>query len=280
MSIEQDIRAQFDGAASTLSPETAETFRQQMQARGLSAEQIDATLAKHRIGAPSQTPTETTPVTPKQYAPDIGPDGLPRLTAAQTAQAAETLRKFWTGDPSVLEQALKNAGAGAPVTEPAPDGRTDDEREFDASSLASPVDPSGYDLNGIHLGRDQGDSGELAKLDRTLRSTMSELSVAKSLGRSTAEAFMDSADTYAQVAEAGPLAVKQYHLEQSALFARVARIGWQEAAKQMAGWLQKMSPETKAFIASGAVESAVARVKLYQAFTLSQARAGMKGSKT
>jgi len=70
------------------------------------------------------------------------------------------------------------------------------------------------------------------------------------------------------------------HLEQNSLFARVTKVGWQEAAAQMKPWMAKMSDATREFLgSSGSLESATARVRLWQAFQLVQARAGMGGKK-
>lgn len=105
---------------------------------------------------------------------------------------------------------------------------------------------------------------------------MSELSVAKALGLATAEAFADSASAWSKLAGQGELAVKTYHLEQNALFARVTKIGWAEASQQMKPWLAKSSDGTREFLASsGSLESAPARVRLWQTFQLATARAKM-----
>ena len=268
--VEQEVRAAFETATNTISADTAERFRKEMEERGLDP---SAALAKH--GA-SPSPGEQQPVTPQRYAPDIDPaTGLPRFTPDQTKALAENLKKFWTGDPTVLDAALKNASA-APIVAPAgPDTRTELERDFDASSLAG-VRPEEYALDGAYVGRGQINPA----MDRTIRTALGELSVAKSLGVTTVEAFLDSGREYAAVAAKGDLAVKQYHLEESAKFARVNRVGWQQAAAEMKPWLEKVSPATREFLAkSGAVESAAGRTRLYQAFTLQRERAGMKGGK-
>jgi hypothetical protein len=269
---EQEVRLAFELGTNTISAETAEKFRRQMEVRGLNP---DAALAQHGHGVGSRLaadPSQATPKPAQRLAVDIDPVKLPRLSAEQTAKAAETLRKFWTGDPAVLEAALNNAGA-APVALAAPDTRTEEEREFDNSSLAAPVDPASYDLNGLWLGR-EADLSQLPERDRTIRSTMSELSVPAALGRATAEAFADSASEWSRLAGRGEVAIKQFHLEQSALFARVTKMGWQEAASQMKPWLAKMSEGTREFLrASGSLESAPARVRLWQAFQLVRERA-------
>lgn len=281
-----------DAEHSVVSPETANAFAEQMRARGLDPTE---TLARYGYGQKPQprvepdgnTPPANQPSPKPQDVPrearhamaDIGPDGLPRLTAEQTAALADNLRKFWTGDPEALEAALK--GAGVPAEQPVADTRTEEERSFDGSTLGA-VQPSEYDLNGLWVGHNVSDrfgylDNDLPAMEASLRSTMSELSVPKALGRQMAEDMIASSDVFEALSDAGDeVAAKQYHLNESAAFARVTKVGWQEAAAQMKPWLAGMSAETKEFLAkSGALESAAARVRLWQSYQLATARAKM-----
>jgi len=279
MSTEQEIRAAFDHGNSVVSTEAAEKFAEQMRARGLDP---SAALAKHGVAASQPaTPGDQALPKPTQYTPDIDPaTGLPRLTAAQVEQAADTLRKHWTGDPAALEAALARAGA-KPLAPTAPDDRSEEEREFDASALAPSVDGSAYELNGVWLGKNV-DIATLAQTERAMRSSMAELSVPKALGRQMAEDLIAGAAKWSEVSERGPLAVQQHHANENALFARATRVSWAQAAAEMKGWLAGMSEGTRSYLASsGALESANVRVRLWQSYQLAQARAGMRkgGSK-
>jgi hypothetical protein len=106
---------------------------------------------------------------------------------------------------------------------------------------------------------------DLPRMEASLRSSMSELTVPKSLGRQMAEDMIASSDAFEALSNPGDeVAAKQYHLNESATFARVTKVGWQEAAAQMKPWLAGMSEETREFLAkSGALESAAARVRLW-----------------
>ncbi len=279
MSTEQEVRRALELGTNTISPETAERFRQQMAARGLDP---SATLTKHGVGQQTPPDPSNTPKEPQRMATDIDATGLPRLTGEQTEQAAATLRRFWTGDPAELEAALKNAGA-SPVDQPAPDNRTEEEREFDASNLAA-VQPSEYQLDGLWVGRNATDrqgylAADVPTLERTIRGTMAELQVPQALGRQFADDMLASRDKWSALSEAGdPVSAERHYMEQSTLFTKVAKVGWQEAAAQMKPWLAKMSAATREFLArSGALESAPARIRLWQSFQLSQVRAKMVG---
>ncbi|HLG45274.1 MAG TPA: hypothetical protein VKY24_03445 [Reyranella sp.] len=288
-----------DAEHSVVSAETANAFAEQMRARGLDPTE---TLARYGYGAKPSERVEpdngnATPkadgTTPKADPPpvpirreqrdaglDIDPTtGLPRFTAEQTAALADNLRKFWSGDPAVLEAAL--AGAGAPAEQPIADTRTEAERSFDGSTLAS-VKPEEYELNGLWVGHNVSDrfgylNNDLPAMEASLRSIMSKLSVPKAVGRQFAEDMIASSDAFEALSNAGDeAAAKQYYLEQSAAFARVTKVGWQEAAAQMKPWLAGMSEETREFLAkSGATESVAARVRLWQAYQLAMARSKM-----
>jgi len=278
---EQAVRAAFQTGATEVTDAAREQFVAQMRARGLDPSQ---TLAKHAPQQPGGSkPSAASPATPPQrLSPDIDAQGVPRLNAAQVEQAAATLRRYWSGDPAVLEAELARAGA-KPLAEPIADTRTDEQREFDSSTLAPPVDPASYDLNGLWLDRAARDGrydvAELPALEGAIRSTMAELSIPKVLGRTFAEDMADSASVFGKLSEKGDdVAVQRYHLEQSALFARVTKVGWAEAAAQMKPWLARMSKDAREFLAdSGALESAPARVRLWQSFQLQQARSRMGG---
>src|SRR5258708_17697224 len=114
MSTENDIRQQFLTGTSTVSDATAQTFRGQLTARGVSAEQIDATLRAHGYGQRvEQSDAPALKAAPMQI--DIDPaTGVRGLTSAETLQAADTLRKFWSLDPAALELALEQAGVPKP----------------------------------------------------------------------------------------------------------------------------------------------------------------------
>src|SRR5262249_42985907 len=134
------------------------------------------------------------------------------------------------------------------------------------------------DLNGIWLGRDV-DLATLAQTERAMRSSMAELRVPAALGRTFAEDLIAGAATWAELS-GDTVAVQQHHAEQNALFARATRVSWAEASAAMKPWLASMSEATRSYLAnSGALESAAVRVRLYQSYTLAQARAGMKGRK-
>lgn len=269
---EQEVRRAFELGTNTVSPETAASFRQQMAARGLDP---SATLAKHGVGQ-QQPPADTTS-RPKatSYAPDIGPDGLPRFTSEQTNALAENLKRYWSGPMEVLEAALKNAGV-APINEPVTDTRTDEEREFDNSSLGAGA-PGDYDLNGLWLGR--GASLEdMAELTGPIRTALSALSVPKAAGMSFAEALVDSRAATEALADKSPEAQQTYHMNQRADFARAAKIGWEEAAAQMKPWIAKLPAETREFLANaGAFNTATAMVRLWSTYQLVSARAKMGG---
>lgn len=288
-----------DPAGSVVSQATAERFAAEMRAKGLDPSQALAEYG-YRVGgapagqrvepdqpSPKPTPKDVPQVRREQrdLVADIDPTtGLPRFSAEQTAALADNLRKFWTGDPEALEAAL--AGAGVPAEQPVADTRTEAERSFDGSTLGA-VAPEEYELNGLWVGHNMTDrfgylDNDLPAMEASLRSSMSELSVPKSLGRAMAEDMIASSDAFEALSRAGDdVAAKQYHLNESATFARVTKVGWQEAAAQMKPWLAGMSAETREFLAkSGALEGAAARVRLWQAFQLATARGKMKGGKS
>jgi hypothetical protein len=275
MTTETEIKAAFTHGGAAISPETAERFAAQMRERGLDP---SAALAKHGHGAsPEPMPTTDQVVKPAQrLALDIDPaTGFPRLTPAQVEQAAQTLREHWTGSPETLEAALAAAGA-KPLTPAVPDDRSPEAVEFDNSALAAPADGAGYSLDGIWLGR-EADLATLAKTEQAMRSTMAELKVPSVLGRQFAEDLLSGAATWAELS-GDTVAVQQHHASENALFARATKVSWAEASAAMKPWLAAMSEGTRSYLASsGALEAASVRVRLWQAFTLQRARAGMKG---
>lgn len=275
---EQAVRSAFVAGTNTVSDATAQTFRDQLAARGVPADQIDATLRAHGYG---QQAGQSNAPAPKAapMRPDIDPaTGVRGLTSEETLKAADTLRKFWTGSPEALEAALERAGV--PRVDAPADTRTEAQKEFDASSLAPPVDPSSYNLNGIWLQRSPETVTDMAKFDGMLRQSLSALRVPQALGQSFAEDFLDAAAATDDLAERDEAAQQQFHLEQRSLFAKVTKVGWAEAAAQMKPWLATMPTNIRDFLRdSGGLNAAPAMIRLWQSYQLATARSRMGGTK-
>jgi hypothetical protein len=166
----------FTGAPITDATVTA--FREQLTARGVPADQIEATLAKHGHGQQQQQGSPAPERTPREL--DINPHtGHPRLNSAELETAAANLRKHWTGDLQVLEAALAKAGASPAVD--AADERTQTEREFDGVFGGS--DPAGYELRGAY--HNAGiPVAELAEVDQDMRAVLSAMDYPKVMAQS------------------------------------------------------------------------------------------------
>jgi hypothetical protein len=276
MSTETEIRQQFStGAPSTVSDATAQTFRDQLITRGIPADQIDATLrangyGQHQQSGPKPSGSSDQPG-PKQELIDTS---NPRFSSDQLQAAAENLARFWTNDPQLLKDTLARSGITLPDGAPLNDGRTPLAQEYDSSNLA-PVGAADYDLHDLWVGRSA--DADIPQLDRTIRGAMSELSVPAALGNAFANDMCDSAAMWTDLREEGDEAsMQRYHAEQSALFGRVTKLGWEQAAEQMRPWLAKLSDNTKEYLKeSGALESGPARIRLWQSYQLATARSRM-----
>jgi len=263
---EQAVRSAFAAGASAPTQETLDKFAADMRARGIDA---SATLAKHAVQQAGDPQSDAR----ADLQPTINAaTGVRGLSPSEVATAADTLRKFWTGDQAELDAALERAGA--PTADTAPDTRTDAEREFDGSSLGARA-PEEYELNGLWLGRD-ADMHDAATTTDAIRTALSALSVPKVAGLSFAEAVVDSRAQTESLAELSPEAQQTWHMQQKVDFARATKVGWEEAAAQMRPWLAKMPAETRDFLSvSGAFNSVTAMVRLWSTFQLVEARAKM-----
>jgi hypothetical protein len=271
---EQAVRTAFTtGAPNTVSDATAATFREQMLSRGIAADEVEATLARNGYGQ-RQSGSQQTVRQSAQAEVDAATKTRP-FSTAELQTAADTLRKFWTGPQDELEAAL--AAAGAPKADSAGlDTRTEQEREFDASSLGAGA-PEDYDLNGLWLGRDAS-MQDMAELTGPIRTALSALSVPKAAGMSFAEAIADSRAATGDLEDKSPEAQQTFHMQQRADFARAAKIGWEQAAAQMKPWLAKLPAATRDFLANtGAFNTTTAMIRLWSTYQLVSARAKMGG---
>jgi hypothetical protein len=265
---DQEIKAAFTaGTANAPTQEMLDKFAADMRSKGLDPSQ---TLAKHAV---QQQSGDIPPPQSRPVKLDINPaTGVRSLTSEETLKGADQLRKFWSGDPAVLEAALE--GAGVPKVEAPADTRTDAERNFDSSSLGAGA-PEEYELNGLWLGRD-AELHDAATTTGAIRTAFSALSVPKAVGLGFAEAMLNSREVTADLAEMSQAAQETWHIQQRVDFAKIARVQWSDAAAQMRPWLDRLPAATREFLSgAGAFNSVTAMVRLYSTFQLVQARAGM-----
>jgi hypothetical protein len=190
----------------TVTDAAAAAFRDQMTAWGLDGSAALAHFNRGPDGQPVQpvqpsTPAPTQGTAAQRFASDLGPTKTGRLTPQQEEQAAATLSRFWTGDPAVLEAALR--GEGMTEVDEAADTRTEAEKEFDAT-LGGAYGHE-YDLGGVYQGHNVGDVSQLAKVDTAIRETLEALDFPPMLAKGFVDAVLTASETgySAQTSDAG-----------------------------------------------------------------------------
>ena len=235
----------FDAATvAAASPAERDAFNAAMTKAGFNKDAIDTALA-----GPLSPPVPQTldPVTK-----------TPRASNDEKAAMATALKKFWTGDPKVLEDALKAEGVS--TEQPSIDPRSEAEKDFDATFAGA--DPAAYNLN--YVGRANGvPTGELAALDGELRSALSAMGVPALIGPGIVDAMLDSAERFHAIPE-GP----QRALYQAEQCAAIDRLGSDFGSRErlLAFAAHAISRVDKAFfadlVANGSFESAASVLQL------------------
>jgi hypothetical protein len=229
--------ANFEPAAvAALSPDARATFTASLERAGYSRADIDA-----KLGAQQQQSPSGSQQTPRQPVETLDWKKHPTLTDRQRKQAAETLTKFWTGDPQVLRDALEREGLGE--VDDANDTRSEPERAFDAAFGGAA--PGDYDLNGLYVGRAAGmDTAELAAFDADLRGALSAMEVPLAMGRSMAETLIDGANSFGRIPEGAARTL--WHVEQKVLLERIGNASADHLTRLAAHALAKLPKATVA----------------------------------
>ena len=264
---ESAARASFD--AGSISDASRAEFTRIMAARGLDASD---TLAKH--GVVEQVPAPAPEPRPAMQ-PDLDHAKLPRLTSTELEIAADTLAKNWTGDPAVLDAALRNAGLE--LVDDGTDGRTDVERDFDRT-LGAPASPDDYDLGSLLVNRtDLGPDGAV-EVATAVRGALAEMAIPKHLGSALGNAILDAVE---RSNETPGVENAQRSNEQVALACRIVGVGREELLATVRPVLARLGPDGKELIqrAVAGGHDANLLVYLFRAAELGLVRAGLKANR-
>ena len=136
----------------------------------------------------------------------------PVVASTEHLAAADNLKKHWTGDPTVLDTALKKAGL-----EPVDDPRSKDEKTFDAG-FPVPADKSEYRLN--FTGRSVGDTTALIRLNAEFGEMFSAMRLPTAMGQGLLEEMLDSSARYSKLSGAEK---SLYEREQEYLTAQLGK---------------------------------------------------------
>ena len=238
---------------------TVAAFKATAAKYGLSADAANKTLAAHGVAVEQQQqggPTGQAVASERPVIETLNEHKHPSLNDRQLGQAAETLRKFWTGDPKVLEDALARAG----VKETVADNRTDREKSFDAS--LGGARPEEYALDGVYQGRSI-EPAELGNVDRDMRTMLSAMETPAAIGRSLAEAVLDANKSWAPLTSDG--ARKPYEAEQRSIALRATgAASWEDLISAAKVAVQKIPRDLARDLArAGSFESGRVLALLY-----------------
>ena len=255
---ETEARALVDNASKP-SDASAAAFRERGKAAGLSDEAINATLKANgiKVEAPSEKKTETDTAKPganSSTVNSLNSQKQPTSFSETEARAGfEALKRNWTGDPKVLEDAAKAAGVDL---NPAPVAVNSDEGLANFDKVFGGAKASEYDLVGAYAGKFDGDTAALAKFDGSLRAGFEAASIPRNMGAGIASEMLDSMRAFA--------ANKPGPAKQTWLAEQVKQVqAGGTPARTMATWaayaLAKVPQTTRdAWIKSGALDSAQA----------------------
>ena len=164
-----------------LSSEARASFIGQMVKAGFDKESIDRAMGHI---PPQQTQGATT----EAQDHTVNEFKHPSFSLNEQQALADNLLKHWSGDPKVLEDALR--ANGFEEVDDNHDTRSDLAKQFDEA--LGGVEPEDYDLNGIYVGRANEGPESVAVLDRDMRAALSGMEIPAELGRGIASALLDS----------------------------------------------------------------------------------------
>jgi hypothetical protein len=189
-------RAAYAGQG-TVSPSTAAAFAQHVRGLGgdptasLAAYGYDPQGQPIQPATPAAAPAPATPARQPGHDSELSAAKLPRLAPSELEQAAETLSKHWTGDPAVLDAALRGAGlipseeAGEAELSPA-------EADYEASAFGASADPADYDLNGVWIGRSGVSVAEMGEVQQDMQQMLSAMAYPKSMAKAFVSDILDA----------------------------------------------------------------------------------------
>lgn len=194
-----------------------------------------------------------------------GPTDTPPLSNAEMQDAADNLRKFWTGDPAELEAALKAAGVtDKPAAEP--QAPIDPEMQRAAQAWEPPASVAEYefDFTGVDAPIEA-----VTTADKMLRQAFKAIEVPKVLGKPLARALVEASLNRAE----GEAGVKIRANEVRATINNMTGGKWNEVQEAANRMLAKMPKEVAARLcASDAVADVQVLLMLHKIDELSAAR--------